>query len=130
MAEKNKNVVITVKSRKKMVMARAGDITLPKIVGMAFGDGGTGGDGAVLPPADDQVELRNELYRKEISGHIFPSDTSCRYECTLEETELAGKSISELGLYDEAGDIVCIKTFTAKGKDDDMEMTFTVDDIF
>ena len=130
MTEKNKNVVITVTSRKKMVRARAGAVALPRIVGMVFGDGGINVDGAVIPPAEDQTALNNELYRKEIDSYSFPTDTSCRYECTLEESELAGKNISELGLYDEDGDIVCIKTFAAKGKDDDLEMTFQVDDIF
>ena len=55
---------------------------------------------------------------------------TCRYECTLTEAELAGGYISEIGLYDENGDMVCIKSFRKKGKDDDLEMTFTIDDIF
>ena len=38
--EKNKNVVITKTAREKLVKARAGVIVLPKIVGMAFGNGG------------------------------------------------------------------------------------------
>ena len=32
-----KNVIITKTARKKLVQARAGAITLPKIVGMVFG---------------------------------------------------------------------------------------------
>ena len=39
-------------------------------------------------------------------------------------------SISEIGLYDEDGDIVCIKAFLRKGKDDDVEQTYALDDIF
>ena len=49
--EKNKNVVITKKAREKLVKARAGDLTLPKIAGMAFGNGGVDADGTVIPPA-------------------------------------------------------------------------------
>ena len=71
-----------------------------------------------------------EMYRKKIDGYSVLSDTSIRYECTLSESELAGKSISEIGLYDAANDLVCIKTFTAKGKDDDIQMTYTLDDVF
>ena len=52
------------------------------------------------------------------------------YTCTLTEPELAGEDISEVGLYDENGDIACIKNFKTKGKDGDMEMTFTLDDVF
>lgn len=129
-AEKNKNVVITKKAREKLVKARAGAIALPKIVGMAFGNGGVDAGGTVIPPSENQSKLSNELFRKVIDGYTFPSDTTCRYKCTLSESELAGEEISEIGLYDAAGDIVCIKTFTKKGKDDDVEQTYVLDDIF
>ena len=124
------NYIITKKARKNMVQARAGTITLPKIVGMAFGDGGVDSLGNVMKPLETQEVLVSELLRKEIDGFDFIDDTTCRYQCTLSESELAGKYISELGLYDENGDMVCIKNFTAKGKDSDMEMTYTVDDVF
>lgn len=124
------NYIITKKARKNMVQARAGTITLPKIVGMAFGDGGVDSLGNVMKPLETQDTLVSELLRKEVDGFDFIDDTTCRYQCTLSESELAGKYISELGLYDENGDIICIKNFTAKGKDSDMEMTYTVDDVF
>lgn len=126
----NKNVVITKSARMKLVKARAGAITLPKIVGMAFGNGGVSTDGTVIKPSDAQTTLANELYRKVVDKYSFPDDTTCRYECTLTESELAGEEISEIGLYDEEGDIVCIKNFTRKGKDDDVEQTYVLDDIF
>lgn len=124
------NVIITKKARENMVKARAGALVLPKITGMAFGDGGVNADGTVIKPTENQAALANELFRKEISGYEFVNDTTCRYTCTLEEPELAGKDISEIGMHDENGDIVCIKNFKAKGKDGDMEMTFTLDDVF
>lgn len=128
--EKNKNVIITKKAREKLVKARAGAIQLPKIVGMAFGNGGVDPSGAVIAPTEAQDALANEIYRKAIDRYSFPADTTCRYECTLSESELAGEEISEVGLYDEEGDIVCIKAFMRKGKDDDVEQTYTLDDIF
>ena len=124
------NVIITKKARENMVKARAGALDLPKIEGMAFGNGGVDADGSVITPQGDQAELVNELYRKEINGFEFTEDTTCRYTCTLTEPELAGEDISEVGLYDENGDIACIKNFKTKGKDGDMEMTFTLDDVF
>ena len=126
----SQNVVITKAARSKMVKARAGAITLPKIVGMAFGTGGVDDAGKVVSPGDTQTTLKAEIYRKEIDGYTFPDDTTCKYECKLEETELAGEYISEIGLYDEDGDVLCIKTFTQKGKDSDLEMSFTLDDTF
>lgn len=128
--EKSKNVVITKKGREKLVKARAGALTLPKITGMAFGSGGVNESGTVIAPTESQEKLTKELYRKEIDTYSFPNDTTCRYECTLTESELAGAEISEIGLYDADGDIVCIKTFTRKGKDDDVQQTYVLDDIF
>lgn len=128
--EKSKNVVITKKGKEKLVKARAGALTLPKITGMAFGSGGVNESGTVISPTESQAKLTKELYRKEIDTYSFPNDTTCRYECTLTESELAGAEISEIGLYDADGDIVCIKTFTRKGKDDDVQQTYVLDDIF
>ena len=124
------NVIITVTARRKMVQARAGAISLPKIVGMVFGSGGVDASGNVIAPTEDQTELNHEIFRKEVSGYTFISETTCRYECVLSEPEMAGEYISEIGLYDEDGDIACIKTFTKKGKDADLEMAFTLDDVF
>ena len=124
-----KNTIITKKRRENLVKASTGELVLPKIVGMAFGDGGSIG-GAVVPPEENQAALRHELYRKPIDQYSFTDDTTCRYKCVLSETELANEIISEIGLYDENGDIVCIKTFAEKGKDDDLEMTFFIDDKF
>ena len=125
-----KNVIITKSARKKLVQARAGAITLPKIIGMVFGDGGVDASGNVIAPNDNQTALNHEIFRKVIDGYSLTSETTCRYECTLSESELEGEYISEIGLYDADGDLVCIKTFTKKGKDSDIEMTYTLDDVF
>ncbi len=127
-----KNVIITTVARNKLVKARAGLLSLPIIKGMAFGDGGADADGKAVPPNQTQGQLTNELLRKEISGCSLLEDEAAavRYTCTLGEAELAGETISEIGLYDADGDLVCIKTFSPKGKDDDIEMTFTLDDVF
>lgn len=130
MSGTNKNVVITKSARMKLVKARAGEAPLSHIVGMAFGNGGVNADGSVIKPSDSQAGLAGELYRKPIDRYSFPTDTTCRYECTLQVDELAGEEISEVGLYDEDGDIVCIKNFARKGKDDDVEQTYVLDDIF
>lgn len=128
--EKNQNVLITKAARKKLVRARAGAAVLPKISGMAFGDGGVGDDGSVLAPAEGASALRHELYRKNVDGYSFVGETACRYECTLSGAELAGEDINEIGLFDEDGDIVCIKSFKNKGKDEGLEMTFQIEDEF
>lgn len=126
----DKTVIITKTARKKMAKARAGEAQLPKVVGMVFGGGGVDEGGSVKNPEPEQISLKNELHRQAIDGYKFISETTVQYKCTLSETTIPNTSISEIGLYDEEGDIICIKNFLAKGKDNDLEMVFTIDDIF
>ena len=75
------NVIITKSARKKMVQARAGAITLPKIVGMAFGSGGVDSAGNVISPSETQTALKKELLRKPITLSQKPhADTNARLE--------------------------------------------------
>ena len=50
---------VTTLAKKKMVKARAGISSLPKIVGMAFGDGGVDSGGTVKPHSADQNTLHH-----------------------------------------------------------------------
>ncbi|MCD8208774.1 MAG: phage tail protein [Bacteroidales bacterium] len=124
------DALITKAGRTKMVRARAGDSSLPPIVGMAFGDGGVNSSGTVLEPTESQTKLNSELLRKELDSYSFVDDYTCRYTCSLTEDELVGAKISEAGLYDSEGDLVVIKNFASKGKDSDLVMTFNLDDTF
>ena len=105
---------VTTLAKKKMVKARAGISSLPKIVGMAFGDGGVDSGGTVKPHSADQNTLHHELLRKNVDGYEVLSDTKIRYRCTLAENELANTYISEVGLYDADGDMVAMKAFLKK----------------
>ena len=60
---------VTTLAKKKMVKARAGISSLPKIVGMAFGDGGVDSGGTVKPHSADQNTLHHELIRKNVDGY-------------------------------------------------------------
>lgn len=121
---------VTTRAKKKMLQARAGIAALPKITGMAFGDGGVNSSGVVVVHSADQNALHHELLRKPIDGYEVVSETKIRYACTLTADELAGEYISEVGLYDANGDMVAMKAFTKKGKDGDMETTFECEDTF
>lgn len=121
---------VTTRAKKKMLRARAGIAPLPKIVGMAFGDGGVNASENIVPHSADQNALHHEVFRKAISGYEEVSDIKIRYSCTLAPTELAGTYISEIGLYDADGDMVAMKSFMKKGKDGDMEATYECDDTF
>lgn len=127
MAEKQ---VVTLAARKKMLRARAGEIKLPKIVGLVFGDGGVDANGNATMPSENATGLTHEILRKPYKTYSMLSDTTCRYEVELDENELGGMDISELGLYDADGDVLNVRHFSRKGKDDDMSMTFWMDDAF
>ena len=122
------NAVVTIKAREKMLKARAGEAPIPKITGFAFGNGGVDSGGNVIEPSEASNSLSSELLRKKIDGYKFMSNLVCRYSCTLGKAELSGHKISELALYDSDGDLVAIKNCLPKGKDDDLEMTFQIDD--
>ena len=123
--------VVTRIAKRKMLQARSGDAALPKIVGMAFGTGGVDSGGSIITNPDTQNRLNNEIYRKSVDGHTTVSDTKVRYTCTISGGEIAdGTAVSEIGLYDEAGDFVNTTCFHPKEIDADMEIIFECDDTF
>lgn len=122
--------VITLKAREDFAKAHAGDMTLPRITQMAFGNGGLDTEGNPIAITGEEVALKNELLRKAIDSHSYPETTTCRYTVRLDKIELANQVISEQGLFDENGNLVAYKTFLGKGKDDDMEFIFDMDEIF
>ena len=121
--------MITIIARRKLAAARKGDISLPVIAGIALGDGGES-NGTVLSPLPEDINLKNELIRKPYISSSKLTDTSYRYRIEIGKEELAGKRINEAALYDSDGDLLAIRTFIGKPKDDDMEMAFEFDDIF
>lgn len=124
--------IITAIGRRKLCKSHAGDVTLPAITQMAWGDGGVNEDGTVKETTGNEIGLYNELLKKNISGHTYVNDeeTTCRYTSTLEKDELVGKELSEMGLYDTDGDLIAYKTFMKKGKDEDVPLIFDMDEIF
>lgn len=125
------SAIVTILAKKKMLQARAGIATLPIITGMAFGTGGVSQGGEIIDHTDDQNALYTEVLRKAVDGYVVISDTKIRYSCTIEAGDLpVGTEISEIGLYDSAGDFLAFKSFTKKGIDSDMDTIFECDDSF
>ena len=124
--------VITVVGRKKICMARSGDASLPAIVKMAWGDGGVDENGVPKLATGNEIGLYNELLKKDIETHVYANEekTTCRYTATLERGELTGKEISEMGLFDEDGELIAYRSFMRKGKDEDIPQIYDMDEIF
>ena len=124
--------VNTAVGRKKLCMAHAGDIELPVITQMAWGSGGADETGQPIDTTGNEIGLYQELLRKDIESHSYVNEgkTTCRYTATLEAGELDNSYISEMGLYDEDGDLVAYRTFMRKGKDADIPQIYDMDEIF
>lgn len=126
------NGVITAVGRKKLCKAHCGDISLPPITDMAWGNGGVLEDGQPKEATGNEIGLYNELLKKKIEAYNYVNDgeTTCRYTAALEKGELTGCEISEMGLFDEEGDLVAYRTFLRKGKDADIPQIYDMDEIF
>lgn len=123
--------IVTNIAKKKILLARAGLIpNLPKIVGMAFGNGARSGT-SIRVPLETDTTLQNEIYRQKVDNAVFQeNELYVKYSTTLAQTTLKGQVINEIALYDEDGDLLAIKVFSDKGKDGDMEMVFEILDRF
>ncbi len=122
--------IITLTARRKLAQARKGEIALPKITGIAIGDGAVDENGNLVFPDDTDIQLKNELLRREYVKCEQVSDVCYRYRMELGADELAGKKINEAALYDSEGDLLAIRVFSDKVKDADMEMAFEYEDMF
>lgn len=123
------DAILLNQAKRKMLRSRFDGETTCAIAGFVFGIG-LGSDGKAYTPDEDQTELRNEIVRKPLDNKTRVNDGCYRYTGMLNELEGNGQYISEIGLIDEDGDIVCIKTFDKKIKNKEAEMTFRIDDMF
>ncbi len=124
------DAVITKKGREKLCRAHAGDLNLPRLKYIAYGDGGADENQIALPTTGEEVSLRNERFRIELDSHNYPIPTTCQYESELDKSDLANVFLSEMGIFDEEEDLIIYKTFLPKGKDDDMLFNFSIKEIF
>lgn len=124
------NTVTTIKTREKFAKAHAGQIALPTITQIAFGDGGHNVLDEPIPPTDDLVIVPGEFIKKDVETVELPVDITIRVTGALDFTEGIGKRVSAVGLYDSDGDLVGVKTFTPKNKDADTRLEIEWDEQF
>lgn len=126
------NGVITITGRSKFCKAHAGDRELPVITHMAWGDGGVEENGQPKKATGNEINLYSQLLKKEVESHVYVNEeeTTCRYRAALDKGELTGSEISEMGLFDEEGDLIAYRTFMRKGKDADIPQIYDMDEIF
>lgn len=124
------NTVTTNVAREKFAQAHKGDITLPTIAEIAFGDGGHDLGGNPIPPNGSETQVPGEFIRKPIDSMSLPISTTLRILGNLDFNEGDGKHVSAVGLYDSDGDLVALKTFSPKIKDADTRIEIQWDEKF
>lgn len=117
-------------AKEKLIKARCGEKPLPKVSKLAFGKGGASEDDQPLNIDLEQCTLNNEILRKEIDGYKITVYNKCEYFCTLLEDELVNEKITEVALIDEEDDVIAIRNFKPKHKDNDMQLRFFIEDEF
>lgn len=113
--------------RKTLKLRARGDAEDWRIAYMVWGDGLSNTGGAYTPD-EEQEELKNELLRKEIALVYKEDENTWTYQGYIGSDELNGKYISEVGLADTDGMLICIKTFPKKFKQEGRQMVFKIDD--
>lgn len=95
---------------------------------IAFGDGGDVENGAVQTPSPTMTKLNLNCFRKPVESVEKVGQLGYKYGYTIPEGGLDGKSVSEVALIDEEGDLASIEMF--KPKADDLDSTYYVLDDF
>lgn len=123
------DAVLLDQAKKKMLKMRFDGSNGWAITQFVFGTG-LGKDGKPYKPDAEQTELKHEIIRKDLDSKMRINDSCYRYSGMLSEIEGNGQYISEIGLVDNDGMLVCVKTFDRKLKNLEAEMTFRMDDMF
>ncbi|MCR8649045.1 hypothetical protein [Leptospira interrogans] len=92
---------------------------------------GTGGLQSGIPrlPQDTDTGLQNEVFRKLVEIQNNPEGTRS-FKATIKQSELIGQSINEIGLFDEDGGLLFVKTFPSKPKDNLIVYDFIINEEF
>lgn len=122
------DAVLLNQAKLKMLKMRAIGSDGWQIKYFAYGTG-LGDDGKKYTPTGKESALKNEVARVEIISATQLDDKSYQYLGEIPEDTANGEYITELGLVDSDGDLVCIKTFDKKLKKNGTAMVFKIDDI-
>ncbi|PJZ57889.1 phage tail protein [Leptospira barantonii] len=95
---------------------------------IAFGIGGLSSGTPRIPQAGD-TGLQNEVLRKSITIQNNP-DGSRIFKASIKQAEAIGAGINELGLFDRDGNLLFLKTFPSKPKDNLIVYDFAIHEEF
>lgn len=122
------DAVLLNQAKLKMLKMRAVGSDSWQIKYFAFGTG-LGDDGKKYTPTGKETSLKNEVARTEVISAALMDDRTYQYLGEIPEDTANNEYITEVGLVDSDGDLVCIKTFDKKLKRAGAAMAFKIDDI-
>ncbi|MBM9576963.1 phage tail protein [Leptospira sp. 201903070] len=93
---------------------------------IAFGSSGLG---ELRTPQPEDTGLQNEVFRKLVEIQIN-LDGSRIFKTTIRQSELVGYDVDEIGLFDEEGNLLFLKSFPAKSKDNLILYEFVIREEF
>lgn len=126
-----KKSVITLYRRIKLAQITSGAVSgIPKITHMAFGCGGVDKDGNPVMPSENQTELNNEICRVPVEKVEYPVPSAVKYTAVLPEGQYTGEKFNEFALVDEEGNLCAVENTYTKQKDEDLAMTWEIEDRF
>lgn len=87
------------------------------------------GNGAKYTPTGKETELASEIYRAERIMVEQTDERTWTYTGEIPADVCNGEFISEIGLADQDGELICIKTFDKKLKASGNPMVFKIDNL-
>jgi len=105
--------------RQRLAARLAGGAPVAPIAFMAFGDGGHNADLTPKAPSAAATKLNHEILRKPLAGITQEDLYSVTGKGAIEKNEVIGAAISEAALIDANGQLVGLKTFAPKFKEND-----------
>lgn len=105
--------------RRRLAARMAGGANIAPIAFMAFGDGGHNADLTPKAPSAAATSLNHEILRKPLAGITQEDLYSVTGKGAIEANEVIGAGISEAALLDANGQLVGLKTFAPKFKEND-----------
>lgn len=118
------NAVLLDSFRKRIAAHMAGKEVLKPIAFMAFGDQGFTYDPetdthAAVPPSAKQTELNHEVLRKPVIAVYQEDEFSVTAKGQVANGEIIGVNLSEAALCDTDGNLLAIRNFAPKVKEND-----------
>ncbi|MED1851822.1 hypothetical protein P4V33_09170 [Brevibacillus borstelensis] len=133
MADESKSYQITtIFGRESMAKAISGDLPLPKVAAIAFGDGGHDPaqpkNGKPIP--FDQEGLISPRAIIPIADHSYPTPGVVRFTINLTPSSIPGGGFSEAALVDENGKAIAIQTFGLMSISGNSTMTYDWEEVY